>query len=61
MDAQRFGYSVGQFFKKIDRTFDNISTFIRLSITISKWGCYIPQIKSRPSYRAKPQVRQNKK
>ena len=36
MDAQRFGYSVGQFFKKIDHTFDNISTFIRLSITISK-------------------------
>ena len=36
MDAQRFGYSVGQFFKKIDRTFDNISTFIRFSITISK-------------------------
>ena len=47
MDAQRFGYSVGQFFKKIDRTFDNISSFIRLSITIGKWGCYIPQIKSR--------------
>ncbi len=36
MDAQRFGYSVGQFFKKIDRTFDNISSFIRLSITIGK-------------------------
>ena len=36
MDAQRFGYSVGRFFKKIDRTFDNISTFIRFSITISK-------------------------
>ena len=36
MDAQRVGYSVDRFFKKIDRTFDNISSFIRLSITISK-------------------------